>query len=124
MRTILYLLPGVAVMSLAFWAYSENYETQEALGSVERLQSRIGSERETLAILRAEWAYLNRPERLRDLAEMNFDRLGLLPLTPDHFAPVSEVAYPPDNFGLVLDPYSLAPVPLEPISLQSDGEVP
>ncbi|WOI55330.1 cell division protein FtsL [Palleronia sp. LCG004] len=122
MRTVLYLLPGVAVIGLAFWAYSENYETQEVLKSVDRLQSRIGAERETLSILRAEWAYLNRPERLRDLAELNFDRLGLLPLAPEHFALVNQVGYPPDKFAL--DPFSLEAVEVEPIVLQSDGEFP
>ena len=58
------------------------------------LQRQIGKERETLAILRAEWAYLNRPSRLRDLADLNFGTLGLMPLMPHHFAGVEQIGYP------------------------------
>lgn len=94
MRTILFVLPGLAVMALAFWAYSENYETQQSLAHVNHLQRQIGSERETLAILKAEWAYLNRPERLRGLVDLNFERLALLPLQPFHYADVSQIPYP------------------------------
>lgn len=95
-------------MALAFWAYSENYDTRQALNGVDDLQRRIGSERETLAILRAEWAYLNRPERLRDLAGLNFERLQLLPLTPEHFARVAQIAYPFNTPERTLDPFASA----------------
>lgn len=94
MKSIFYILSAIAVMGLAFWAYQENYKTQQSLRAVDRLQGQIGNRREAIAVLRAEWAYLNRPERLRDLADMNFDRLGLLPLTPEHFARVDQVTFP------------------------------
>ena len=94
MRSVLYVLTTLAVIGLAFWAYRENYATQESLSQTDTLHRDIRAAHERLAVLRAEWAYLNRPERLNDLANLNFDRLGLLPFRPDQFGRVDEVAYP------------------------------
>ena len=93
MRTLLYVLSALAVIGLAFWAYRENYTTQQAIEETEDLQDAIGSARAKLNVLKAEWAYLNRPDRLRELAEINFDRLGLQALRPDQFGRVAEVRF-------------------------------
>lgn len=95
MRTFLYLLTMLSVISLAFWAYRENYATQGALAETRALRLDIREAHERLSMLKAEWAYLNRPDRLQDLAEINFDSLGLLPLRPEQFGNVDQVAYPP-----------------------------
>jgi hypothetical protein len=94
MRTVLYALSFLAVMGLAFWAYRENYATQKSLSTVEALQAEIADLRDGLAVQRAEWAYLNRPDRLRELATINFDRLGLLPFEPEQFGQPDQVAFP------------------------------
>jgi len=94
MRPILYALSFLAVIGLAFWAYRENYATQKLLRQVEALQTEIGTLREALAVQRAEWAYLNRPDRLRELSTINFDRLGLFPLEPTQFGQIDQVSYP------------------------------
>jgi hypothetical protein len=95
MRPVLYVLSFLALIALGFWAYRENYATQSALKEVEALQRQIVGLRESLSVQRAEWAYLNRPDRLRDLATVNFDRLGLLPMEPGQFGNAAHVAYPP-----------------------------
>ena len=106
MRPLLYILSAIVLMSLAFWAYRENYATQRALKDVSRLNQEIADLREGLSQQRAEWAYLNRPSRLRDLAALNFDSLGLLPMEPGQFGRVDQVAYPlpPVEFPQIGDP--------------------
>ena len=94
MKSLLYVLSALAVFGLAFWAYRENYATQEVLAETQQLQRQIGSAQARLAVLKAEWAYLNRPDRLRELAEINFDRLELMPMRPAQFGRVDQVAYP------------------------------
>lgn len=94
MKPFLYIATALSVMALALWAYQENYRTQAALSQVEELNREIGEVRQAIGVLRAEWAYLNRPDRLRELALLNFDRLGLVPLSPDQFARAGQIAYP------------------------------
>lgn len=127
MRPVLYVLSFVAVMGLAFWAYRENYATQHQLKDMARLQDEIASLREALVLQRAEWAYLNRPERLRNLATANFDRLGLLPLEPAQFGAAAEVTYPmtaplpevgADGLPVITDPVEVS----GQVSPDPDGE--
>lgn len=104
MRTVLYILTVLAVVALAFWAYRENYATQQTLNEADELRRDIRAGHSRLSVLKAEWAYLNRPDRLRDLADINFDRLGLLPLTPEQFGLVNQVAYPSEPELPILNP--------------------
>ena len=113
MRTILYILTTLAVVGLAFWAYRENYATQQALSDADRLHANIRNTHARLAVLRAEWAFQNRPERLRDLADLNFDRLGLLPLHPGQFGQVDQVAFPPAPMLPITDPVDVSTMSAE-----------
>lgn len=94
MRTFMFIVTVIGVICVSVWAYQENYRTQGMIKEVERLERQIGAAQARLAVLRAEWAYLNRPDRLRDLAEINYNDLQLLPLRPDQFGIVEQVAYP------------------------------
>ena len=58
-----------AAIVLAIGLYRAKTEAQAARFHVEELQAQIAEERRATAVLRAEIAYLERPERLRELAE-------------------------------------------------------
>lgn len=108
MKALMYVMAAFAVMGLGFWAYQENYKTQGAIEEVRSLHRQIGVAHERLGMLRAEWAYLNRPDRLSDLAELNFDRLGLLPLMPDAFGRVKDIIYPLPDILPITDPIDVS----------------
>jgi len=92
------------VMALAFWGYTENYTTKNTLDNISQLNEDIGLANSRLRVLRAEWAYLNRPERLLQLVNANFPDLKLLQLTSDHFARLEQIPYPGQDLGLITEP--------------------
>lgn len=96
MRGVLYLSAIALVAVCATWAYRVNYATQAALARVADLRAAIALEREALGVLRAEWAYLNRPDRLSALVELHREALELAPLTPEQFVHVEMIAFPPE----------------------------
>lgn len=106
MRTVFYMICSAIVITLAYWAYKENYNTQTALREVNELQQKIAIQKEAIAVLNAEWAYLNRPERLRELVDMNFEDLQLIPLMPSHFGDSEMVGYPTEQQLEIVSPVS------------------
>ena len=108
MRNFFSVVAILSMISLAFWAYQQNYATQAALSKAEGLRGEIREAHMRLAVLRAEWAYLNRPDRLLDLADINFDSLGLLSMDPEQFGRVDEVSYPPEPPIVVTNPIEVS----------------
>lgn len=94
MRGLLGILATLAVMGLGYWAYSENYATQDAIRGLNHMERDVADAKARLQILRDEWAYLNRPTRLKDLVELNFEHLQLMPMSPDSFGQFEQVMFP------------------------------
>lgn len=76
MRFLNLILVG-CVVALAVHIYQLKYETEALETRVAELRHAIGQERDAVAVLRAEWSHLNRPERLERLSRKH---LGLEPL--------------------------------------------
>ena len=102
-------------------------QVQEAQGRLDTYEKSIENEEEQIRMLRAEWASLNRPERLERLAN---EYLDLLPPAPDQMMdrqmPTYVVDDSEDDFEPVLQPVSVkgAPPPKPQVKPQVKPNVP
>lgn len=91
MKTVLYLLAGVLVVLAASWTYTANYQVQDAEERVSALQRQITRERSRIAVMEAEWAYLNRPVRLRALVETYHPELQLITVDATRYMAINDL---------------------------------
>ncbi|MGB0920990.1 MAG: cell division protein FtsL [Alphaproteobacteria bacterium] len=83
------IIAAVVTISLvAFGTYSLKGEVKEVRQQADKTARDIHDIRKQTALLKAEWAYLSRPERLEELAGRY---LTLKPLKVDHRAQVAEL---------------------------------
>jgi hypothetical protein len=61
----------------AIGLYLVKYNVQDVNRDVVTLKESLAQEKESLHLLNAEWAYLNRPDRLRQLSERHLDLVPL-----------------------------------------------
>jgi len=104
-RFLLFSIVIICTFGLGLWAYKINYESRAASQRVKGLENATLSANKEIKILKAEWAYLNNPERLRKLVEYYFLELRLTPIDPDDFISFSEIQWDRD-IGKV--PFELA----------------
>ncbi|PPD46237.1 MAG: hypothetical protein CTY15_02400 [Methylocystis sp.] len=81
---MLRLLNIVAVLALigsAVYAYTIKYQTAYRAEQIAKTKIEIKSEQDAIAVLRAEWAYMTRPERLQPLADKYLPDLKPLQVT-------------------------------------------
>lgn len=73
MIKLLHIVAIGALVSSALYAYSIKYETTLQAEQLQKLKAKAQREREAIAVLKAEWQFLNRPERLQALADKHLD---------------------------------------------------
>ena len=66
-----------ALLCVAFWLYQLEYQARVAENEIRGVRRQMQAEFEAIRLLRAEWAYLSRPQRIEDLARKH---LTLAPL--------------------------------------------
>ncbi len=83
--TLLFLLLAGA-LSMAL--FSIKYQVQDLEQELTQLNKSIFRERQSIHVLKAEWSYLNNPERLAGLARRH---LNMGPITPSQLATLEDV---------------------------------
>lgn len=78
----------LGLVALAYGIYQVKYEARALDERIAVLDKEIEKERDALAVARAEWSLLNRPERIERLAKKY---LELAPAQPDQLVVLDEV---------------------------------
>ena len=93
-RYINALLVFLMVLSAAA-VYDMKYEAEIAAEIIKQKQAEIAQAREDISLLKAEWALLTRPARMRDLLERHQDILNLTPLPSNHIGTLADIPEKP-----------------------------
>jgi cell division protein FtsL len=79
----------LGLVAIAYVIYQVKYESRALDAEITALGRQIDDERDAIAVLRAEWSLLNRPERIERLAQKY---LKLAPAKPVQLVTVDSVA--------------------------------
>jgi hypothetical protein len=73
MLRFLNIFAVLALIGSAVYAYTIKYQTSYRAEQIAKTKIEIKAERDAIAVLRAEWAFLTRPERLQQLSDKYLD---------------------------------------------------
>ena len=94
MIRLLNILAVTGLIASAGYAYSTKYDTLYQAGQVSKLKRDLHAERQQIAVLRAEWQLLTRPDRLQAAVERH---LKLEPIGTEHLARLSDLPNRPER---------------------------
>ena len=103
MTKFLHIAAISALIASAGYAYSIKYETLYQAEQVAKMKTKVQRERDAIAVLKAEWQHLNRPDRLQAAVEHHLD---LQPMNIRQLARLSDLPNRPpreDSIGLKLE---------------------
>ncbi len=104
------------LIASAGYAYSIKYEALYQAEQVAKLKAKVQKERDAIAVLKAEWQFLNKPDRLQAAADRHLD---LQPLNIQQLARLSDIPNRPprsDEIGRKLEALGL----LQPTATPKD----
>jgi cell division protein FtsL len=103
MLRLLNLLSVLVLLGAAGYAYTVKYETSFRTEQIAKAKLEIKAEQDGIGVLRAEWAFLTRPERVQKLSERYLDLEPLALAQIDGFAGIPERLPHADAIGDKID---------------------
>ena len=126
MIRLLHFIAISMLIASAVYAYSTKYETLFYAETLTKTRAKLQREREAIAVAKAEWALLTRPDRLQrmvdkhlDLQPMSIAQLGRLSDLPNR--PVKSDAIGAKLETLGLDPPTTGSTKTSPVPAKRDG---
>jgi hypothetical protein len=117
MIRFIHIIAICGLIASAGYAYSIKYDSLYQAEQVAKLKTKLQKERDAIAVLKAEWHLLNRPDRLQAAAERHLD---LQPLNVQQLARLSDLPNRPpraDEIGRKLEALGL----LQPTATPKDA---
>lgn len=117
MTKFLHILAISSLIASAGYAYSVKYDTLYYTEQVAKLKAKVQRERDAIAVLQAEWQYLDRPDRLQAAVSQHLP--DIQPMKTQQLARLSDVPNRPareDGIGRKLEALGL----LEPTATPKD----
>jgi len=121
---LLHIIAISLLIASAGYAYSVKYDTLFYVEQVAKLKSKVQRERDAIAVLQAEWQYLDRPDRLQAAADQHLD---LQPLKIQQLARLSDLPDRPareDEIGRKLEALGLFGPTSTPKDKNADARIP
>ena len=118
MIRLLHVIAITALIASAAYAYSIKYDTLYYVEQVAKLKSKVQRERDIIAVLQAEWQYLDRPDRLQEAADQHLD---LQPLKIQQLARLADLPNRPDRLQSAAERHlDLQPMNIKQLARLSD----
>lgn len=112
---VLNVVAVLALVGAAVTVYRIKYDATMHSEHVAKLKRQIAQEKDTIAVLKAEWSFLARPDRIQAFAERHLELKPLrqgqtltIASLPDRPAPVDEIGHKLEALGLMGADASLA----------------
>jgi cell division protein FtsL len=109
MIRFLHIVAIGALVASAVYVYSVKYDTIFLAERVAKLKNQVQREKDSIAVLKAEWQRLNRPERVQALADTHLDLQPLSVLNIGRFDEVPQRQPKTDEIGRKLETLGLMP---------------
>ncbi len=124
MIKLLHVIAIGALVSSAVYAYSIKYETTLANEQLQKMRAKTQRERDAIAVLKAEWQFLNRPDRVQTLSERHLDLQAFTAMQVVKASEIPNRGPKVDAIGRKLEDLGLS-VPTEtPKSTKQSGTTP
>ncbi|MBV2143939.1 hypothetical protein KUG47_10580 [Falsochrobactrum sp. TDYN1] len=80
------LIMIAAMLVAATITYTIKYDAERQIAVIAKMKRQIGSERDTITLLRADWALMTQPGRLQSLVGVYSQELNLEPIEAEQLA--------------------------------------